>query len=137
MRTFWTAVAAIAVISSAACARDSFYPTQDCNSATNQRDINQCAQDNFESADRALNDVYHRVMDELPDQGAKDQLRDSERAWISFRDRECSRQVGPREGGGSIWPMNLANCLEEKTAGRIRELRHSVDCPNGPNACAR
>jgi uncharacterized protein YecT (DUF1311 family) len=125
------------VISSAVSARDSFYPTQDCNSATNQRDINQCAQANFESADRALNDVYHRVMDELPDQGAKDQLRDSERAWISFRDRECSRQVGPREGGGSIWPMNLANCLEEKTAGRIRELRHSVDCPNGPNACAR
>jgi uncharacterized protein YecT (DUF1311 family) len=135
MRTFWTVVAAIAVISSAATARDGFYQTEDCNRATNQLDLNQCAQANFESADRALNDVYHRVMDEMSGQGERDQLRDSERAWISFRDRECARQVGPREGGGSIWPMNLANCLEEKTAGRIRELHHSLECPGGPNRC--
>ena len=123
MRTFWTAVAAIAVISSAACARDMLYPMQDCNRANTQLDLDQCAQANFESADRRLNEVYHAAMDAAGDEGTRKQLRDSERAWISFRDQECARQVGPREGGGSIWPMNLANCLEEKTAGRIRELR--------------
>ena len=118
-------VAAVAVISSAACeARDTpLYPTQDCNRANTQFDLDQCAQANFESADRKLNEVYHAAMDAAGDEGARTQLRDSERAWISFRDQECARQVGPREGGGSIWPMNLANCLEDKTAHRIRELR--------------
>jgi uncharacterized protein YecT (DUF1311 family) len=123
MRIFWAAVAAIAVTSSAACARDMLYPTQDCNRANTQLDLDQCAQANFEAADRRLNEVYHAAMDAAGDESARVQLRDSERAWISFRDQECARQVGPREGGGSIWPMNLANCLEEKTAKRIRELR--------------
>jgi uncharacterized protein YecT (DUF1311 family) len=123
MRIFWTTVAAVAVISSAACARDMLYPMQDCNRANTQLDLDQCAQANFEAADRRLNEVYHAAMDAAGDEGTRTQLRDSERAWIAFRDRECARQVGPREGGGSIWPMNLANCLEEKTAKRIRELR--------------
>ena len=62
-------------------------------------------------------------MDAAGDEASRTQLRDTERTWIQFRDQECARQVGPREGGGSIWPMNMANCLEEKTAQRIRELR--------------
>ena len=125
MRTIWTAIAAIAVISSSAChARDgASYPTQDCNKANTQLELNQCAQANFESADRKLNEVYHQAMDAAGDESSRAQLRESERAWLTFRDQECARQVGPREGGGSIWPMNLASCLEEKTAQRIRELR--------------
>jgi len=126
MRTFWTTIAAIAVISSSAChARDVSYPTQDCNKANTQLELNQCAQANFESADRKLNEVYQSALDQAGDEGARTQLRDSERAWIAFRDQECARQVGPREGGGSIWPMNMASCLEEKTAHRIHELQRS------------
>jgi len=124
MRTIWTAVAVIVTISSAACGREgALYPTQDCNRANTQFDLDQCAQANFESADRKLNEVYRAAMDAAGDDASRAQLRDSERTWIQFRDRDCARQVGPREGGGSIWPMNLANCLEEKTAQRIRELR--------------
>ena len=125
MRTIWTAVAVIAAISSSAChARGAAsYPTQDCNRANTQFDLDQCAQANFESADRKLNEVYRAAMDAAGDEASRTQLRDSERSWIQFRDQECARQVGPREGGGSIWPMNMANCLEEKTALRIRELR--------------
>ena len=125
MRTIWMTVALVATISSAACGREqsASYPTQDCNRANTQLDLDQCAQANFESADRRLNEVYRAAMDQAGDEASRAQLRDSERTWIQFRDRECARQVGPREGGGSIWPMNLANCLEEKTAQRIRELR--------------
>jgi uncharacterized protein YecT (DUF1311 family) len=124
MRNFWTAVALVVTISGSACGREGpLYPTQDCNRANTQLDLDQCAQANFESADRELNRTYHAAMDAAGDEASRTQLRDSERAWLTFRDQECARQVGPREGGGSIWPMNLANCLEEKTARRIRELR--------------
>jgi uncharacterized protein YecT (DUF1311 family) len=125
MRIVWTAIALIATISSSAChAREAApYPTQDCNKANTQLDLNQCAQANFESADRKLNEVYRAAMDASGDEASRTQLRDSERTWIQSRDQECARQVGPREGGGSIWPMNMASCLEEKTAQRIRELR--------------
>jgi len=125
MRNFWTVASLIVTISGSAChARETaLYPTQDCNRANTQLDLNQCAQANSDSADRKLNEVYHAAMDAAGDKASRTQLRDSERTWIQFRDRECARQVGPREGGGSIWPMNLAGCLEEKTAQRIRELR--------------
>jgi len=122
------AIAVTAVIANSAChARDTaLYPTQDCNKANTQLDLNQCAQANFESADRKLNEVYHAAMDAAGDDASRSQLRASERAWLSFRDQECARQVGPREGGGSIWPMNLASCLEDKTAQRIRELQKNL-----------
>jgi len=113
------------------------YKVQDCSKAMVQMEINQCADANFESADHALNETYRKLMDAQPDQASKDKLRDSERSWVKFRDQECARQVGPREGGGSIWPMDMANCLETKTAERLRELHRSLDCPEGPNACAK
>jgi uncharacterized protein YecT (DUF1311 family) len=137
MRTISTAIVAIVLLSCGPSASGPLYQTQDCNKETNQMELNQCAQANYESADHALNDTYRRAMEAAGDQHAKDGLRDSERAWIAFRDRECARQLGPREEGGSIWPMDMANCLQEKTDARIRELRHSLDCPEGPNACAK
>lgn len=125
MRTISTAIAAIVLLSCGPSASGPLYQTQDCNKAMTQLDLNQCAQANFEFADRELNRAYHAAMDAAGDEGSRTQLRNSERTWIQFRDQECARQVGPREGGGSIWPMNLASCLEEKTAQRIRELRRS------------
>jgi len=137
MRTISAAIAAIALLSCAASASGDIYPTQDCNKATNQMDLNQCAEANYEAADRALNDIYGRVMELQGNQRAKDGLRMSERAWVAFRDRECARQLGPREEGGSIWPMDMSNCLQEKTDARIRELRRNLSCPEGPNTCAK
>jgi len=123
MRTISTAIVAMVLLSCGPSASSPLYPMQDCNKANTQFDLNQCAQANYDSADKKLNEVYHAAMDAAGDEASRTQLRDSERTWIQFRDRECARQVGPREGGGSIWPMDLANCLEEKTAQRIRELR--------------
>jgi uncharacterized protein YecT (DUF1311 family) len=134
MKIISIAVAMMAVIPSAAQARDSFYPVQDCNKAVVQMDLNECTEANFEAADKALNDVYKSVMAAQTDDASREQLRQSERTWIAFRDRECARQVGPREGGGSIWPMDMALCLQDQTDKRIRELKRSLDCPNGPNA---
>jgi uncharacterized protein YecT (DUF1311 family) len=129
MTRIWMVIVLIATVASAACGRERIsaeYPTQDCNKATNQMDLNQCAEANFESADRKMNEMLRAAMDAQGDDGAKDRLRESQRAWVARRDKECADQVGPREEGGSIWPMDLASCLEQKTAGRIRELQKDL-----------
>jgi uncharacterized protein YecT (DUF1311 family) len=111
------------------------YPVSDCGQLTVQSEINACASANLQAADTALNKIYQQVMAQQSDIASKDQLKDVERAWIAYRDKECALEVGPRETGGSIWPMEMSNCLEEKTAARIRELTEIRGCTAGVSAC--
>ena len=90
---------------------------------------------NLHAADAALNKVYQQVMAQQSDALSKEQLKDVERAWIAYRDKECAFEVGASAGGGSIWPMEMSNCLEEKTAARIRELMRLSGCTAGVSAC--
>jgi uncharacterized protein YecT (DUF1311 family) len=111
------------------------YPVSDCGQLTVQMEINACASANLQAADVALNKIYQQVMVQQSDTASKDQLKEVERAWIAYRDRECALEVGPRESGGSIWPMEMSNCLEEKTATRIRQLTKLRGCTTGVSAC--
>lgn len=135
MRGWAIAIAAVLAAGCAAAGPGELYRTQDCNAATNQRDLNLCADANYAAADRALNDLYRQLMARQHDEASRLRLRDDERAWISYRDKDCARQVGPREGGGSIWPLDMATCLKDRTDARLRELKRSLDCPEGYNAC--
>jgi uncharacterized protein YecT (DUF1311 family) len=111
------------------------YPVTDCGKFTVQMDLNKCTEDNLHSADTALNKVYQALMAEQADAASKQRLKEAERAWISFRDRECDFEVGPQQTGGSIWPMEINGCLEQQTAARIRELTRLRACTAGVSAC--
>jgi uncharacterized protein YecT (DUF1311 family) len=112
-----------------ASAKDApLYKTQDCGKYTAQMDLNNCAGNNYESADNALNALYKKIMASSLDQASKDGLRVSERAWIKTRDKICNDEAAPDEGG-SIYNMDLANCLEDRTAARIRELKNMPPAP--------
>jgi len=113
----------------------SLYPTEDCSKAVVQYDLNMCAGANDAAADKALNEAYKTLLARQPDRKSKARLRDAERAWIVHRDKECAGEVGPQEGGGSIWPMEMSNCLEQMTAARIRELTKLRGCAAGVSAC--
>ena len=76
-------------------------------------------------------------MTQQTDQTSRDQLKDAERAWIAYRDKECAWEIGPQEDGGSIWPMAMDNCLQEKTDARIRELKSQLECVEGDVACKK
>jgi uncharacterized protein YecT (DUF1311 family) len=104
------------------------YPVTDCGKFTTQMDLNKCAVDNLKSADKALNEVYQALMAKQDGVASKQRLKAAQRAWIAFRDRECAFEVGPQEGGGTIWPMENAGCLEGTTATRIRELKQAISC---------
>jgi uncharacterized protein YecT (DUF1311 family) len=109
MRTFLT-IALLLVCTSA-------YAGEDCNKATNQNEINRCAQDNYDAADRALNGAWGG----LPD-AAKAKLRDEERAWIARRDSDCKAEAAESEGG-SMYPTLYFGCMEKKTRERTVRLR--------------
>jgi uncharacterized protein YecT (DUF1311 family) len=100
----------------------SLYKTEDCGKYMAQMDLNTCAGDNYESADDALNATYKKIIASKLDRASKGRLRDSERVWIKARDTACNEAAAPDEGG-SIYNMDLNNCLEDKTAARIRELK--------------
>ena len=111
------------------------YKAKDCGKYMVQADMNQCAGDNYQAADDALNAVYKQVMAQQAEDAAKAALRKSERAWISYRDKECNSEVGPQADGGSIWPMEMSNCLEDKTVARIKELKGMGPCTGGVSVC--
>lgn len=119
----------------ARAADDAPYPIADCSTFTVQVDLNRCADANRAAADAALNKIYQELMAQQSDAPSKEQLKGVERAWIVYRDKECAFEVGPQQGGGSIWPMEMSNCLEEKTAARIRELAKLRGCSAGVSAC--
>ena len=107
------------------------YPAKDCGQLTTQMDLNQCAGANFKAADAALNRIYQRLLARQESGSSKEQIKEVERAWLAYRDKECALEVGPQQEGGSIWPMEMSQCLEEKTAARIRELSKLADCAGG------
>jgi uncharacterized protein YecT (DUF1311 family) len=111
------------------------YPVADCSHLTTQMELNQCADANNKAADAALNRLYQQVMAQQTDAASKQSLTDAERAWIAYRDKECAYQAGPQQEGGSIWPMEMSNCLEELTAARIRELTKLRGCTAGVSVC--
>ena len=89
--------------------------------------MNQCAGDNFAQADKLLNEQYKRL--------ATCNLAKSQRAWLAYRDAECLFRVGPRDEGGSMWPMSQAGCLEELTKERSAHLARYLTCQEGDDTC--
>jgi uncharacterized protein YecT (DUF1311 family) len=122
-------------VGGAAAQNAPLYPVKDCSQLTTQMELNQCAGANDQAADAALNKVYQQVMADQTDAAAKARLTDAERAWIAYRDKECAFEVGPQQDGGSIWPMEMSNCLEAVTAARLSALTKLRSCTAGVSAC--
>jgi hypothetical protein len=79
------------------------------------------AQGDAASADSALNASYQALLSHL-DPPAQQQLREAQRAWISFRDRECAfrSRAGAR-------PDQPVACVAELTRQRATELDRQRD----------
>ncbi|MBM4174456.1 MAG: DUF1311 domain-containing protein [Ignavibacteria bacterium] len=89
--------------------------------AQTQLEINADAYDAYMKADKELNLVYKQVMSALNEQ-EKASLKSAQKKWISRKESTCKKEANEYEGG-SMAPMILNNCLEEKTIQRTKELR--------------
>jgi uncharacterized protein YecT (DUF1311 family) len=98
-----------------------------CVEGGNQQQINFCASDAFIKADKEMNKLYKMQMAHLTEP-YKTRLRESQRAWVIFRDKACLYEAGPQEESGSIWPLEQYTCLEKHTTKRIADLKSYVEC---------
>jgi len=99
-------------------------PALNCANPMAQQEMNICAAQEYEAADAALNAVYRRLIATL-DAPGKAALVAAERAWIAYRDKQCTAENIDSEGG-SMHPMVYNGCLTRVTKARIRELREQL-----------
>jgi len=69
--------------------------------------------------DQRLNKAYKSVMAQLSPE-RKDQLKKAQRAWIGFRDANCTFYADP--DGGSLARVSANDCVLQATATRAQEL---------------
>lgn len=114
-------------------AEESAAKPADCSKAPNTAAMNACYGAARDAADATLNARYKTLMSRL---GADDQarLREAQRAWIAFRDKQCAFETAAYSTG-SIYPVLVATCVTELTVRRTETFEHYLDCPSGDTSC--
>jgi uncharacterized protein YecT (DUF1311 family) len=90
--------------------------------AQTQAAMNAQARAEFVQADAELNKTYEALLTKLPDTGSKQKLKESQRAWLAFRDAEAAF-AADQTRGGSIAPTIRYETLAELTQQRIKQLK--------------
>lgn len=106
-----------------------------CDDATTQAQMNQCIDQRHKAADTELNAVYQQITQRLksnPD--AKKLLVSAQRAWLGFRDAECTFAAS-RTLGGSAYPMVVADCVTTQNIARTQALKVYLACDEGDLGC--
>lgn len=117
----------LATLSTHALAQDE----PDCTDPLDQNTMTLCAGIDYDKADKELNKLWPDIKkaaqdsDTAADNGKTeylDALMASQRAWIAYRDAECTWQ-GFDAHGGSLEPMLVNQCLADLTQKRLKELQ--------------
>jgi uncharacterized protein YecT (DUF1311 family) len=93
-------------------------------SQMNQMEWNRCASIAFDNSNAQLNALYRKLLAQ-PDVRSNDEataaLKDSQNAWLKFRDVQCEWETFDSRGG-SIHPMEVLGCSRVLTKERIKQL---------------
>jgi uncharacterized protein YecT (DUF1311 family) len=90
--------------------------------AQTQAAMNAQSRAEFEQADAELNKTYQAVLKKLSDAESKDKLKQSQQAWLAFRDAEAAF-AADQARGGSIAPTIRYETMTELTQQRIKQLK--------------
>ncbi|WP_127522376.1 lysozyme inhibitor LprI family protein [Mesorhizobium sp. Z1-4] len=108
-------------------------PAQNCEDPQTQLEMNHCAGLAYEAADAQLNEIYGEVRSRLDPDGTE-QLVATQRAWIAYRDAECTFRSRGVEGG-TIYATIHAGCLADLTEQRTADFETMLACPEGDLSC--
>jgi len=92
----------------------------DCENAVTTVDMIKCADRDYAEADKRLNAYYGELRAGM-DETARKLLRNSQRAWIAYRDAECER-IRDIARDGTMAPILQISCLADLTEQRIQDL---------------
>jgi uncharacterized protein YecT (DUF1311 family) len=90
--------------------------------AQTQTSMNAQARAEFERADAELNKAYEALLAKLPDSESKEKLKQSQRAWLAFRDAEAAF-AADQVRRGSMAPTLRYETMTELTQQRIKQLK--------------
>ncbi len=91
-----------------------------CNSPQTTLDMNACATQEFQAADRKLNQVYQQLQPKLNSK-QQQRLTAAQRSWIEFRDESCDYERGQFEGG-TLAASTYGYCRARVTQERVKDL---------------
>jgi uncharacterized protein YecT (DUF1311 family) len=94
--------------------------------AQTQAGMNAQARADFKRADAELNETYEAVLKKLPDGESKQKLKQSQRAWLAFRDAEAAF-LADEAHGGSMAPTLRYETMAELTEQRIKQLKSHLE----------
>src|SRR5205807_9903106 len=94
--------------------------------AQTQAAMNAQARAEFVKVDAELNRTYEALLAKLPDAGSKQKLKESQRAWLAFRDAEAAF-AADRARGGSAAPTIPYETMTELTQQRIKQLKSHLE----------
>ena len=97
------------------------FPTSHANAQT-QAEMNRQTAKDFQKVDAKLNSTYAALMAKLPGAESKRKLKESQRAWIAFRDAEAAF-AADQFRGGSAAPVLRWTSMTETTEQRIKQLK--------------
>jgi len=92
-----------------------------CANAQTTAEMRDCAGQEYQKADAALNKSYRDLMAKLDDDGQKSALKAAQQAWIKYRDANCEF-AAYQNRGGTIYPVVYTGCLTSTTTARTKEL---------------
>lgn len=99
--------------------------TQPCEGYGSQAEASGCAHREFQAADAELNKAYNQLAGIL-DANEKALLKQSELAWIKYRDSNCTFESS-QYAGGTMRPMIESFCLARVTKARAAELKEQYE----------
>ena len=99
-------------------------------SSESKREAYQCVANEFQTVDLELNRLYAALTSVLANPKG---IQNAQRAWLHFRDAECSNNV-MQIGDEGMYAIARHSCMIELTEERIRRLRWHLaqdcnDCP--------
>ncbi|MDV5631505.1 lysozyme inhibitor LprI family protein [Enterobacter cloacae] len=105
----------------------------ECDNATTQLELNTCSAQQYQAADKKLNQTYQSAIKRAA-APQRDLLKKAQQAWIALRDADCNF-IGSGNEGGSVQPMIISQCLTEKTVEREAFLASLMQCEEGNLSC--
>jgi uncharacterized protein YecT (DUF1311 family) len=121
------------VIAGAALLLSTSALAEECANANTQMDLNTCTAQQYQAADKKLNQTYQDVIKRAA-APQRDLLKKAQQAWIVLRDADCTFAASGTEGG-SIQPMIINQCMTEKTVEREAFLASLMQCEEGDLSC--
>ncbi len=126
--TIWATLAASSLVLAAGFllpSQASNIPVQiaqqpNCKSPQTTADMNMCSSQEFQAADKKLNQVYQQLQAKLKGQ-QKQRLTVAQRSWLKFRDDSCNYEMGQFEGG-TLAGSTYGYCRARVTQERVKDL---------------